>query len=87
MAVQSEDLRQAVVQPKRRTMRFKGAIGHQDILILLDSGSVGTFITAEVAAHLSNQTIACAELGFHSASGGLMKSDKTVVPAGSYFLL
>ena len=44
LAVQNLGQQQPTI-PKRRTMRFQGSIGNQDIIILLDSGSVGTFIT------------------------------------------
>jgi hypothetical protein len=35
---------------KNRTLRFRGFVGTQEVLILLDSGSAGTFVSPEIAA-------------------------------------
>lgn len=45
----------AQVQEKRRTMRLSGSIGGLNILILVDSGSVGSFISTAVADKLKSQ--------------------------------
>lgn len=37
---------------KRRTMKLYGKVGHQDVLILVDSGSVGSFISDKLASKL-----------------------------------
>ncbi|XP_039794631.1 uncharacterized protein LOC120660271 isoform X2 [Panicum virgatum] len=37
---------------KRRTMQFKGLVGKQEILILVDSGSIYSFLSTQMAAHL-----------------------------------
>ncbi|XP_066317156.1 uncharacterized protein [Miscanthus floridulus] len=43
---------------KRRTMRICGTIGKLNILILIDSGSVGTFISTQLAQQLQMPTVA-----------------------------
>jgi hypothetical protein len=42
----------AVVQHKRRTMQFQGYIGKQEVLILVDSGSVCSFLSAQMASQI-----------------------------------
>lgn len=63
---------------KGRTLRFRGVIGQQEILILLDSGSAGTFITAELAEKLKLAREACNPLSFMAADGSTMVSDGVI---------
>lgn len=37
---------------RRQTIRLRGFIGKQEILILLDSGSVGTFVSEQLITSL-----------------------------------
>jgi hypothetical protein len=41
---------------KRRTMKLKGNVGNQEVLILIDSGSVGTFVSEHLADKLQMPT-------------------------------
>jgi hypothetical protein len=44
---------------RRRTMRIYGHIGKVNVLILVDSGSVGSFIGDKLAAQLQVKTVPC----------------------------
>ncbi|CAN6326944.1 unnamed protein product [Urochloa humidicola] len=63
---------------KRKTMRFRGFVGKKEITILLDSGSVGTFISPDVADQLSPQVKSCESLHFATANGAPMVSDSYI---------
>jgi hypothetical protein len=65
---------------KRKTMRFRGFIGKQELLILLDSGSARTFITPEVANSISQSIQSCTSLQFSAADGSPMVSDSMIPP-------
>jgi hypothetical protein len=67
------------MQRRRKTLRFRGFIGKQELLILLDSGSAGTFITTELAQSLSQEVVSCEALHFTTADGSPLLSD-TVIP-------
>jgi hypothetical protein len=64
---------------RRKTMRFHGTTGKQDILILLDSGSADTFISEHVAQHFKSTLQACAELQFSTADGSPMVSNTHIL--------
>lgn len=57
---------------KRRTMKICGRIGKSDVLILIDSGSVGTFISEKLASRLSVQTAPCTTSKFLAVDGSPM---------------
>lgn len=60
---------------KHKTMRFQGMVGKQDILILLDSRSVGTFVTPELAASLPHLVQSCDRMQYSTVDGSPMVSD------------
>jgi hypothetical protein len=62
-------------QKRRRTMRFRVSVGKRDLLILLDFGSAGTFISEEVAQQFPSLLQSCAPLQFSTADGTPMTSD------------
>jgi len=69
----------AVAVPrKRRTMRFRDFIGKLELLILLDSGSAGTFISQDVATSLSQSVQPCEPLQLSSADGSPMMSTEFI---------
>lgn len=70
----------AMTQPvkRRKTIRFKEKVGKRDLLILLDSGSAGTFISEEVANQFSSLLSPCDTLQFSTADGTPMVSDKHI---------
>jgi len=57
---------------QRRTMKLQGKIGIQDVLILVDYGSVGTFISEPLASQLQLPTQAFAPSKFLAADGSPM---------------
>lgn len=59
-------------QPTRRTMKLLGTIAKQQVLILVDSGSIGTFISHTLVQKLQLSTESCDESHYKSASGGTM---------------
>jgi len=81
MAVSTEPGMQSsnAVNSKRQTIRFKGMIGKQEILLLVDSGSVGTFISEQVAANCALPTKDCEPMTFSTADGSPIQS-ATLVP-------
>jgi hypothetical protein len=64
---------------KRQTIRFKGFIGKQEILVLLDSGSVGTFIRDQMVTSCALSTVPCEAMTFFIADGSPMQSN-TMIP-------
>jgi hypothetical protein len=70
---------------KRKTMRFHGMVGKKELLILLDSGSAGTFISEQVANQCQSLLQECAELHFTTADGSPMVSNK-VIPDFKWFI-
>jgi hypothetical protein len=77
MAVQDDHSSENTTK-KQRTMRFRGWIGKQEILILLDSGSVGTFISDKVAQQCLSQLQSCEPMQFTTANGTNMVSDEFI---------
>ena len=62
-----------VQQPtQRRTMKLQGMIGNHDVLIVVDLGSVGTFISDQLATRLQLPTQICAPTKFLATDGSLM---------------
>jgi hypothetical protein len=55
---------------RRRTMQFKGMIGKQEVLLLVDSGSITSFISEEVAKQQQLQVKPIASEQFTVADGG-----------------
>lgn len=56
-------------QKRRKTMRFKGLVGKQELLIILDSGSAGTSISEATAKLFESQLQPCQELKFATTDG------------------
>lgn len=65
-------------QEKKQNLRLSGFIGQQEVLILLDTGSVGTFVSQELANQITQAKQSCEPQQF-TADGNLMVSD-TVIP-------
>lgn len=63
---------------KGKTLRFKGCIDQQEILILLDSSSLGTFISSELVEKLHLVLRDCDPVQFMSADGSAMRFDKLI---------
>ena len=59
-------------QVTRRTMKLLGSIGKQQVLILVNSGSIGTFVNSALVQKLQLQNEQCPESSYKSASGGTM---------------
>lgn len=60
------------VQEKRKTMRLSGCVQGLDIMILVDSGSVGSFISTSVADKLKSQLQTCQDAQHRTADGSPM---------------
>jgi len=69
-----QDLPSEKLKKRRKTMRFKGLVGKQELLILLDSGSAGTFVSQAVAQQFQSSVQSCEELHFTTADGSPMTS-------------
>lgn len=65
-------------QTSRRTMKLLGTIGKQQVLILVDSDSIGTFVSKSLVQKLQLSTESCPESQFKSASGGVMACNQVV---------
>lgn len=57
---------------RRRTMRICGHIGKVNVLILVDSGSVGSFISDKLAAQLQVKTVPCPPIQLMTTDGSPM---------------
>lgn len=63
---------------KRKTMRLHGVVGDQDVLILVDSGSVGTFVSAKLADKRKHPAEYCEPAQYVAADGSPMACDKVL---------
>lgn len=82
LVVQSTPSSQSPQSKKKRTMRFNGFIGKQEILILLDSGNAGTFISSEVANSIQQSQQIC---DYSAADGSPMISNR-MIPKLTWFM-
>jgi hypothetical protein len=57
---------------KRKTMKLSGYIGDMQVLILVDSGSVGSFVSSAVADKLQAQLQGCRPAQYITADGSPM---------------
>lgn len=64
--------------PKRRTMSLCAKIGKLQVLILVDSGSVGSFISQQLANQLAVPTSDCEPTRYMAADGRPMICDKRI---------
>lgn len=77
MAVQQKTL--DIGKRRNRTLRFRGFIGKKEVLILLDSGSAGTFISKSLADQLAVKLQPCDTVAFLAAGGQTLES-KQMIP-------
>lgn len=75
LAVQTEPNTQ--VTP-RQTLKLLAQIGKHKVLLLVDSGSIGTFVSEQLVSHLKLKTTACEATTYKAADGGLMLCDQKV---------
>lgn len=61
-----------------QTMKFLAQIGKHQVLVLVDSGSIGTFVSNHLVAQLKLKTVDCEPSTFRAADGGLMLCDQKV---------
>lgn len=64
----------SILSDSRQTIRFRGFIGKQEIIILLDSGSVRTFVSEQLVSSCALQITACDPMTFSTANGSPMQS-------------
>jgi hypothetical protein len=65
-------------QSRRRTMKLCGTIGKHEVLILVDSGSVASFISNKLADHLHLPSVPCQQTNFVAADGSPMSCTRQV---------
>ena len=75
MAVGTSPVQQST---QRRTMKLHGMIGNHDVLILVDSGSVGTFISEQLASRLQITSQICATTKFLAADESPMACNQRI---------
>jgi hypothetical protein len=75
LAVQSVPIAQ---RNNRQTLKLLAQIGKHQVLILVDSGSVGTFVNETLVTHLKLPTVPCDASTIRAANGGLMLCDQRV---------
>nr|TKW20553.1 hypothetical protein SEVIR_4G096201v2 [Setaria viridis] len=63
---------------KRKTTRLQGFIGSQEVLILVDSGSIGSFINEELAAKLDCPQQDCSVASFVTTDGTPMHCNRRI---------
>jgi hypothetical protein len=59
-------------------MKLLAQIGKHKVLILVDSASVGTFVSEQLVNHLKLQTIPCQASTYRVADGGQMLREQRV---------
>jgi hypothetical protein len=64
---------------KRRTMRISGVIGKLNVLILINSESVGTFISEQLARKLQLDTVPCSQIQLVAADGSPMLCNQRIL--------
>lgn len=62
----------------RRTMKFLAHIGKTQVLVLVDSGSVGTFVSEAMVKKLKLPTLTSNQVQYKAADGGLMTCNQYV---------
>lgn len=65
-------------QIRRKTMKLCGNIGKHDVLILVDSGSVASFISTRLAEHLQLFLVPCQPTMFVVADGSPMTCSRQI---------
>jgi hypothetical protein len=63
---------------KRKTMKLSGYIGDMQVLILVDSGSVGSFVSSAVADKLQAQLQGCTPAQYITADGSPMTCSQNI---------
>jgi 5S rRNA maturation endonuclease (ribonuclease M5) len=75
MAVQAPNSKQG---NRCQTLKLLARIGKQQVLILVDSGSIGTFISDKLVDILKLSVQACASASFKAADGGQLQCNQQV---------
>jgi len=65
-------------QAKRKTMKLCGQIGKKEVLILVDSGSVASFVSTQLVTNLQLQSVPCKPTSFVAADGSPMVCERQV---------
>ena len=63
---------------KRRTMRLKGCLGNREVIILVDSGSSGTFVSTELSQHLNWPMEDCQATQYAAVDGTQLMCNKVL---------
>lgn len=62
----------------KQTLKLLATIGKQSVLILVDSGSIGTFVSDNLVSQLKLPTVQCAATAFRAADGSQMICNKKI---------
>lgn len=63
---------------RRQTLKLLARIGKQQLLVLVDSGSIGTFVSDRLVQTLGIQTETCTATTFKAANGGQLHCSERV---------
>jgi hypothetical protein len=66
------------VSAKCKTFRFIANVGKDKVLVLIDSGSVGTFVSEQLVQKLKLPTQSCPSATFKAADGGILTCTQMV---------
>jgi hypothetical protein len=75
MAVHDSD---KPMSAKCKTFRFIANVGKDKVLVLIDSGSVGTFVSEQLVQKLKLPTQSCPSATFKAADGGILTCTQMV---------
>lgn len=62
----------------KRTMKLCGRIGKTEVLILVDSGSVGSFVSQQLTSTIARKAVQCQPTNFIAADGGPMTCSQKI---------
>jgi hypothetical protein len=62
----------------RQTLKLLAQIGKYSVLMLVDSSSIGTFVSDQLVKHMKIQTVSCQASTFKAADGSIMWCNQKV---------
>ncbi|CAD6242088.1 unnamed protein product [Miscanthus lutarioriparius] len=83
-AVEEQEVLAIQTEPNTRVaLKLLAQIGKHKVLILVDSGSIGTFVSEQLVSHLKLKATACEPTTYKAADGGLMLCDQKLLSAAN----
>lgn len=77
-AIMAMDATEKSSDSRRRAFRFLATIGKQKVLVLVNSGSIGTFVSQHLVQQLKLPVQQCPQTQFKAADGGILSSTQVV---------